>query len=115
MSEFLGLKNRKAYVLPCLCKQQKTAVGRICVAQSEGRQWTIRCYLENMQILFHPPCLDLKDTLRIRRVLETERKTKQRVVTRGLDLDIDSETCVVETSVPLKSNLPDTPEPRAQM
>lgn len=73
------------------------------MAQRKEQRWVIQRYLENMQILSHSPCLNLKDVLRIRRVMETERQKYR---------DFDSEhvhsrdiTCVIETSVAPKKNL----------
>jgi hypothetical protein len=73
--------------------------------QDGSEQHVLRRYLENMQILFTPPCLNLRDNLRIRRLLESERKAMYFGKADSFESSIESLTVAIEISFTFRKNV----------
>jgi len=72
------------------------------VAHSSQKRGVLKSWLENLQFSFSPPCLNLRDDLRIRAVLEKELE-ELRVSGLGYFYGItNTSSCVIETSVGLE-------------
>jgi hypothetical protein len=67
--------------------------------QTASRHWALQIWLDNMELGLDPPCLNLRDGLRIRRVLKKERDIRYAGRTIRFDLEIDSQSCMIETLV----------------
>lgn len=69
------------------------------MAQPKAKRWVARSYLDNVQLWFHPPCLNLSDDLRLRTVLLAERKEMYASIPHTLKMEVGSLSCAIETAV----------------
>jgi len=60
-------------------------------------RWVFRSWLENIQFSFYPPCVNLRDDLRIRALLKREKEEFRRRNPYDLKILGGSPTCVIET------------------
>jgi hypothetical protein len=60
-------------------------------------RWVFRSWLENIQFSFYPPCVTLRDDLRIRALLKREKEEFRRRNPYDLKILGGNPTCVIET------------------
>jgi hypothetical protein len=62
-----------------------------------GSRWVLQSWLENIQFSFYPPCMNLREDLRIRALLKREKEEFRRRNPYDLKILGGSPTCVIET------------------
>jgi len=82
------------------------------VIEDENKQWLLSAYIGNVQILFDPPWLNLRENLRIRRILKEEQREFYPKNFEGFDRRIEDLSCVIERQVSFKKTIWDSPDYR---
>lgn len=81
------------------------------LGQGSGRprsRWVYQSWLENIELSFYPPCLNLRDDLRLRAILKHEKEEFRRSNPYDLKILGGSPACVIETAKDLTALPGDT-------